>query len=372
MKNNKGITLIALIVTIVVMMVIIGISVTGGGDTLQKSKMTEYIGYMKLVKARADVVLEDEMFENGSITEEALSNENKYYNDINNIIELKGYNNTSKYGIKIWKKDVIASQGIDSRILNEGNTTEQNDDDYFVVVFDKEEYQTADVLYSNGCKINSETYYSLNDCELAINGNKVIHLKNLIKDGGLETIGKVRNEGTTEITEKEGWLVNNSSTLPDYNIKKSGKQSIKLIGNAAGNEITCRYVNPYELEENHKYYVSSYVKDLNTSDNQLGFYYQYGEPSSQLYKTAYSENGWEKYSAVFDISQYKYKLYIRIDNDNWGGNRTVYFDEWHLVDLTEILDFNSEPVKSWTEAELKAWCDANLDYGVTEVAVPTN
>ena len=62
MKNNKGVTLVALIVTILVMGVILGISITGASEVLTKSKATEYIGYMKLVKARADVVFEDELF----------------------------------------------------------------------------------------------------------------------------------------------------------------------------------------------------------------------------------------------------------------------------------------------------------------------
>ena len=65
--------------------------------------------------------------------------------------------------------------------------------------------------------------------------------------------------------------------------------------------------------------------------------------------------------------------YFRIDfNHNYDNENSMRYDDVLVVDLTETLDFNSAPVKNWTNEELKAWCDANLDYGVTEVVVPTN
>lgn len=95
MKNNKGITLVALIVTIIVMTIIIGASVTGGTEVFQKSKATDYIGYMKLVKARADVVLEEEAF-NSSLSNDSIADV-----DIKNKINNKGYND---YLIKKWNR----------------------------------------------------------------------------------------------------------------------------------------------------------------------------------------------------------------------------------------------------------------------------
>ena len=172
MKNNKGITLVALIITIIVMSILIGITVSSGGGLLQKSKMTDYIGYMKLVKARADVVLEDEFFD-GTLSSDTLNSSDKYYNYVDNVINSKGYDN-SKYIIKKWGKSVIGSQGIDSDILDEGDASDPNDDEYFVVVFDTEKGETVDVLYSTGCAIETQRYYSLNDCEIAVNGKQFV------------------------------------------------------------------------------------------------------------------------------------------------------------------------------------------------------
>lgn len=347
MKDNKGVTLIALIITLLVMTIIIGISVTGGSDVLQKSKATEYIGIMKLVKARADVKLEEEMFSSEVSSEYSTIN-----GEIKTKIDNKGYNN---YIVDKWTIDDIASEGIDNSVLNEGSATTTEDDEYFVVIFDEEEMETVDVLYSAGCSINSARYYSMLEMEAAINGK--VNVKNLIRDGGFEN--------------KE-WTTNGSTVRYDTTIKRSGNYSLRLEGNSAGNEITSRYNKDYKLNENHKYYISAFVKDTNTAYNKLGFYYQYGEPSTELFKTNFTKNGWDKYSSIFNITQYVHDLYIRIDNDNMGGNRTVYFDEWHLVDLTATLDFNTEPVKSWTDVQLKAWCDKNLEYGVTQAPIPEN
>ena len=150
-KSNKGITLVSLIVTIVVMGILLSVTVIYSSDLMQKSKMTDYIGYMKLVKARADVVLEEEVFNSvGEIESDEISN-----SKIDDIIVEK-YNDT-KYLIRIWNGNDIANQGIDKSILKNAN--------YFVIVFNKESRKTVDVIYSEGCELKETIYYTLTDME---------------------------------------------------------------------------------------------------------------------------------------------------------------------------------------------------------------
>lgn len=365
MKNNKGITLIALILTIVVMGIILGISVIDGGDTLQKSKMTEYIGLMKLVKARADVVLEDEMFENGSITGETIVS----LEDLQKIdgteaitdfdIKVNYYDYGGKIFIK-WNGYKIANQGIDSRIL--GNN------EYFVVIFDQDKKETVDVLYSTGCRINSQTYYLLNDCENAINGQTpftpLIPVENLITDGGIE---QGNWGGINQYTP--GWSI-------DTSIVHSGKNSLKLEGGGSttsGAETYVRFGEDVEFKINHQYYISFYNYTNVNDSNMIQIYWKLdgNSPNQSLNYTPNSINNWVKYSSCFK-SNYNTTSCVRFDFNNSNPANIMIYDDILLVDLTEILDFNSEPVKNWTDDELKAWCDANLEYGVTEVAVPTN
>ena len=154
MKSNKGITLVSLIVTIVVMGILLSVTVIYSSDLMQKSKMTDYIGYMKLVKARADVVLEEEVFNSvGEIESDEISN-----SKIDDIIVEK-YNDT-KYLIRIWNGNDIANQGIDKSILKNTN--------YFVIVFDTESRKTVDVIYSEGCELKGEICYTLTAMEEVI------------------------------------------------------------------------------------------------------------------------------------------------------------------------------------------------------------
>lgn len=179
MKNKRGVTLIALMVTIIVMAIIVGIIVTESSDVLQKSKITDYIGYMKLVKTRADVVFEDELFKTSSIS---TGDEISMIEDIKKIDgeeentlfdnKIQDYNVSGKKFIK-WGGKQIAAQGIDKSILNPGedgvhaNDYDEYDDyeEYFVIIYDESNFQTVDVIYSAGCGLDGNRYYTLTDME---------------------------------------------------------------------------------------------------------------------------------------------------------------------------------------------------------------
>lgn len=344
MKNNKGITLIALIVTILVIFVIIGISVTGGGDTLQKSKMTEYIGFMKLVKVRADVVVEEEIFFN----EESIEGETKSFSEDAVTIEIAKNNyHLEKYKKIKWNPGKIAEEGIDSRIL--GNN------EYFVVIYDTQNMETKDVIYSSGCAINGERYYTLKDMEKVING-------------GIPTVAttrKIENLVSAAGFEGSGWATNGSTKMFDPSIKKSGNYSLKLLGKASDRENTSESTELITPQIGHIYYISLYAKK-DGNDKNIGFYIPLAEPSWVLTRTIKTDGDWTKYSTYGDRTNYDvyYRDTIRVDNDNQYTENTLWVDELFVIDLTETFGPGNEPDK--------AWCDANLEYGVTEVAVPIN
>ena len=154
MKNKKGITLVSLIVTIVVMGILLSVTVIYSSDLMQKSKMTDYIGYMKLVKARADVVLEEDYFNGNEVTGVEIVK-----TQVENIIGNIGEEWNNCIFVK-WYADDIAKQGIDKTILENTN--------YFVIVFDKDSKKTVDVIYSQGCELEEVTYYTLTSMEEAI------------------------------------------------------------------------------------------------------------------------------------------------------------------------------------------------------------
>lgn len=169
MRNNKGITLVALVVTVIIALIILGISITSSTDVFQKSKTADYITYMNLVKARAEVVFEEEIFSVGNIQ----TGESTNITDVKKIDgeseatdfdkKINNYTNTpnSDIGFIKWNGEELASQGIDKSILN--------NNEYFVIIFDSEKMETIDVIYSSGCRIDRTTYYTLTDMQKVIN-----------------------------------------------------------------------------------------------------------------------------------------------------------------------------------------------------------
>ena len=74
-KRNKGITLITLVITIVVLLIIAGIAVYSGKETIKKAKLEELKTNMLLIQAKAKEYVENANFKLGTKIDEAQENE---------------------------------------------------------------------------------------------------------------------------------------------------------------------------------------------------------------------------------------------------------------------------------------------------------
>lgn len=59
MKNNKGITLIILLCTVVVLLIITGLVLYNGMETYKKSKVVKFEAYMKVIQKKVDLMIEE-------------------------------------------------------------------------------------------------------------------------------------------------------------------------------------------------------------------------------------------------------------------------------------------------------------------------
>ncbi|MGN1299685.1 MAG: hypothetical protein ACI4UE_06875 [Candidatus Scatovivens sp.] len=329
MKNERGVTLVALVITIIVMVIIIGITVSTGGDLLQKSKMTDYIGYMELVKARADDVLEEDMF-NERLNPDGTSSLDV---NVNNTITNKGYNDNNRFIIKVWYADKISNEGIDKSILGNNQC--------FVIVFDKTKGETVDVLYSAGCKIEARRYYALSDMKIAINGK--IPVNNLLIDGGFENPSMNWNGITTS------------------SIARNGKNSAVFEGLSTTREITFTFKNDLKnVYKNDNYYYASVWVYTENKTGYIQFYFPPVDETDSFGKSNIEAIGkWEKHSLIKKITANRTNpsIKLRLDYDNEYVENTVYMDDAALVNLTETFGEGKEPSKDW--------CDENLDFGNT-------
>lgn len=130
LKSNKGVTLIILVITIIVMSILAGVTIKASNqlitDTQKKAKITN----MYIIKAEIEAMYDEYQF-----SEEMSVLKGTYTEDV------------SQYGVTfkeedlwfIWDRDTIKNLGFDENMLT-GN-------EYYIV-----NYATGEIIYSKGIK----------------------------------------------------------------------------------------------------------------------------------------------------------------------------------------------------------------------------
>ena len=70
-KNEKGITLVTLTITIIVLLIIAGISITAGKESIKNAKLQNLRTNRLLIKAKAKEYVEESSFKIGTNTEDS-------------------------------------------------------------------------------------------------------------------------------------------------------------------------------------------------------------------------------------------------------------------------------------------------------------
>lgn len=135
MKNNKGITLIIVIMTVVLLAILAGLLVADGKDTYQESQVIKFEAYMKVIQKKVDLIIEEygnDLNFGSSLTDEqkdklsTIINDNpqistrnvneeklRYFssNDIENDLELSDIED--EIIINFANRDVISLNGVE-------------------------------------------------------------------------------------------------------------------------------------------------------------------------------------------------------------------------------------------------------------------
>ena len=59
MRNNKGITLIIVIMTVILLAILAGLALKNGMDTFESSKVVKFESYMKVIQKEVGLLVED-------------------------------------------------------------------------------------------------------------------------------------------------------------------------------------------------------------------------------------------------------------------------------------------------------------------------
>lgn len=158
-KNNKGITLIALTITIIILLILASITIYSGKESIKKAQLEILKTNMLLIKAKAKEYVEQASFKNG-VNKSEISEEAKN--------ELKGKEaNASDYS----KQNITINGGEILYKLTSDNLKEMGLKD--VKLGSNEEYLvkynikdvTVEVYNTSGYENNGTTVYSLSELE---------------------------------------------------------------------------------------------------------------------------------------------------------------------------------------------------------------
>lgn len=159
-KKNSGITLVALVITIIVMIIIASISVYEGKAIIKKSKIQTLETNMLTVKAKAKAYAEeiDAKVWALSESEQQTAKEEKFTekNMTKTTVDSEALGQIS---IDI-KNDYDAYLVTDAALDDMGLSELKEDDDY-IVIYSASDYKLMDVIYSAGVDYNGKRYYSL-------------------------------------------------------------------------------------------------------------------------------------------------------------------------------------------------------------------
>lgn len=232
MKNQKGITLITLVIIIIVMSIIIGVVTYSGLESIESAKITTFIAELEMIQSKVNVIYEKA---------KTSDKEKEYYNnlgqDITTISEeilSKILGESSKEGFRYFSR-------VDLEKLDLDNINQD------VII----NYDTSEVISVTGIEIDGVKYYNLEDIPnysmyrvKHINKNKEVNdfitEQTKLSDSYRITIKDINgndiNSGSVsyKLHSNENWLLNGNNM--SFIVKEVGIYDIKYV-DTIGNEI---------------------------------------------------------------------------------------------------------------------------------------
>ena len=148
MKKDNGITLIALIVTIIIMIILATIVVDFSTKAIDKAKLEDIKTNMLLIQGKSQTIYEKYLFkEIEELTGILYSEQNTYVISDGLLDHLKVDDD-----IYIWGEEALNENGLG---------TIKTDEQTFYIV----DYTTSEIYFSKGYEYNDSIYYSLTELQ---------------------------------------------------------------------------------------------------------------------------------------------------------------------------------------------------------------
>lgn len=178
MKNNKGITMIALVITIVVLLILAGISIGTGNNIIKQSNLENIKTNMLLVKVKAKEYVENANFNLGTAFDKVTDENEKNTRIEKAKAELKGEeitdNSIFNTNINISQEQLTTNNlnyiyyyKLDSQNLTDmgiSNVKSDEKNGWYIIKYDIKNVE-IEVYNTKGFESNETIYYSLTELQ---------------------------------------------------------------------------------------------------------------------------------------------------------------------------------------------------------------
>ena len=139
MKREKGITLVTLIITVVLILILAGVAISSGGNTIDNSKLIQFNTEMQIIQSRVNELIEGDSIENLNTLGQSIPSSKS-----SQAITASGISSLTEY--RYFNKDGLESIDI------------YNIDREIIINF-----STRDVVDINGVEVDGTKVYRLNE-----------------------------------------------------------------------------------------------------------------------------------------------------------------------------------------------------------------
>lgn len=165
MKNNKGVTLVSLVITIIVLIIISGITANVSNDVIKQARLQDLKTNMLLIQAKAKTLAEEVNFETANLDKTKET-------DLTKINEIKGTKligtalDACEEAIKTAASNAGVTDATDFYYLSQENLSQMGinievpEDTYYLVKYN---FEDTEVVFTGGYKYEDEVYYKLSE-----------------------------------------------------------------------------------------------------------------------------------------------------------------------------------------------------------------
>lgn len=162
--NQSGITLIALVITVIVILIIASISIYEGTDLIKKSKIESLMTNMIVLKSKSKVIAEEINAATWNKTEEEkkakFTDENTYAMQETTISQEQA----NQLDSDIQNAEYIC-YSITEGTLEYMDFSGLEDGENYIVVYKKDDFTKLDIVYKEAIPYDGESFYTLSSLQ---------------------------------------------------------------------------------------------------------------------------------------------------------------------------------------------------------------